>query len=122
MANTKSRHECSKRVEIRKDSFPLLLLLLLTATATTTATAAENQNNNPQHQPGDGGLGLGALCWAMLRKKLDKRIELRRSDWTGRRSTFGGFGVIGFSALGFRFRGLTYRIYGGLAGFWVCRL
>ncbi|CAE7902042.1 EXD2, partial [Symbiodinium microadriaticum] len=83
MANTKSRHECSKRVEIRKDSFPLLLLLLLTATATTTATAAENQNNNPQHQPGDGGLGLGALCWAMLRKKLDKRIELRRSDWTG---------------------------------------
>ncbi|CAE7765707.1 EXD2 [Symbiodinium sp. KB8] len=36
-----------------------------------------------RHEEGDGGLGLGALCWAMLRKKLDKRIELRRSDWTG---------------------------------------
>eukprot|EP00439_Symbiodinium_sp_Y106_P019975 s5423_g2.t1 len=36
-----------------------------------------------RHDEGEGGLGLGALCWAMLRKKLDKRIELRRSDWTG---------------------------------------
>ena len=88
--------------------------------APTTTTTTETQNEYIYiyrcHQPGEGGLGLGALCWAMLRKKLDKRIELRRSDWTGRRLRFG---ELGCGCGIYRISGLECVIvYVGLCGVW----
>ncbi|CAJ1411092.1 unnamed protein product [Effrenium voratum] len=45
--------------------------------------ALELQHLAVKYNHTDHGLGLAALCRSLLNRRLDKRTELRRSDWTG---------------------------------------
>ena len=45
--------------------------------------ALDLQGLAQRHGEASQGLGLAALCHSVLGQRLDKRMELRCSDWTG---------------------------------------